>query len=402
MPALQRYPRLWVVIADGTNATALGASWTPDSGNGIGRTRSEAAAAAIGEFVERYCAGFPPPALIEGTWETMATRMEVPSPEEFNNLHAPNDPAFSAIDHEMAGRWCSGVWGHDRDRITAAPWSLVSLAATAAARGFADHWYPGPAISTGLACGGSWDDAARRAILEICERDAIMLAWYTRDFRARLSQQLILKTWPDLAYELARCRLESLLLDVTNDLDIPTFMSVVRPIGNNHRGAFGMASALTQEQAAERALMESMQSWTWADGMRSTGESIVTPGVRGEFPDFSSRVAAYGAGIMWSELAEFDAQAQAAVQIEIFSGSTELDYLNVADLAQVLKERTHAVQLFDLTTDDIREVGLYVVRALCPTLQPMDSAHHGRRVVATRLATRRFSKLYCDTPHPFP
>ena len=121
---------------------------------------------------------------------------------------------------------------------------------------------PGRPRSIGVAAGASRDDAARRAMLELVERDAVAMWWLGHAPAAPLPLDLM--GFAAALGMLASLRQEAhdrqtLLLDITTDLAIPTVaaLSVDRDNGNL---CCGTATRLTYPAAAEAALFELCQS----------------------------------------------------------------------------------------------------------------------------------------------
>lgn len=399
IPPLQRYPRLWLAFALPTDARKLGALVAARVGGGIGSTEQSARSAALGETVERYCASFPPEETITATWETLAAEWEMLSPATFNMMNALPASGFAPISVDGTTRWVQGHFAHD-GTPTLAPWSLICLGATPEARDEAEECFPGPSISTGLACAADMESAALRGLLECCERDAAMLAWYRRDFRGRVSGSLLGASWPYLHAELSRCRLRAHLLDVTTDIQVPSYICAITPEGSRERAAFGMASGLTGVAAAERALMESIHTWMWADSCRMGGDFATQLVGDPEFTDFDSRVVAYGCSLRRSALAIFFSAVEAAPVISEFR-ETGPKLTTYRELAQHLYSLGHPAVIVDVTTDDVRNAGYAVARSLTPTLQAMEAAHSLRIPNSLRLGTN-IPKSFIDEPHPFP
>jgi ribosomal protein S12 methylthiotransferase accessory factor len=401
IPPFQRYPRLWIAFAKSCDATKLGALSEFQSGGGIGRTFEEAKSAALGEALERYCASFPPSALIHCQWSTLRERGFDLNFSIFNNLHSYAADGFYEMTENGFARWCTG-WRAAKKQKSFAPWSLVCLGASKETRDLLDECYPGPSISTGLACAPSTASASLKAILECCERDACMISWYTRKFRGKITDELLSHLWPFLASELRRCGLRAHIIDVTNDLKVPSFISVITPINCYDKAAFGMASGLSWTAAAGRALMESIQTWCWADTSRRQAEPITAKNVGIDFPDFESRVVAYGSGLMENELEEFfDAVTRLPI-IDAPRDSKEHYFQTTESLSRAFEKKGHPIVLFDVTTEDVRECGFIVQRAICPTLQSMDAVHEYRIPNKHRLAQISATAKYINVPHPFP
>lgn len=122
---------------------------------------------------------------------------------------------------------------------------------------------PGTALSTGVAAGRTFADAALRAVLELIERDATAL-WWIGGRRGR-AMSLAGDAVADAARLLRSARAErrddrpAWMIDVTSDVGVPTVVAIsTAPDGR--RMARGMAARLALDEAASAAIVEMCQS----------------------------------------------------------------------------------------------------------------------------------------------
>ena len=122
--------------------------------------------------------------------------------------------------------------------------------------------------SNGLASGNNFFEAACHALCELVERDATTL-WYLSDARLRNARRLDLATIDDasivgLLRQLAASGMELLVWDVTSDVEVPVFLSLLcEPRDRPERARYsstGMGCHPTREIALLRALTEAAQS----------------------------------------------------------------------------------------------------------------------------------------------
>lgn len=137
--------------------------------------------------------------------------------------------------------------------------------------------------SSGLAAGTSTDEALLHALLEVVERDAVSLAlikWFCLPEAApamavtEKSMPAELRTLMDVVRREVGC--EPLLLDVTTDIGIPTFIGLTLP------RALGMSevsagSSLDVGYAAERAVTELLQGIRLTQAAGTAGGSPARP-----------------------------------------------------------------------------------------------------------------------------
>ena len=327
---------------------------------------------ALGEALERYCAG-----VYRGSEFTVAperTRARPVSPSRFVR---PDD--YQALDPETPIPWVSGV-DLRTDEAVSLPAEFV-------------HYPPPteqykPAITTGLGLGNSGAEALLSGLYEVVERDATMLAWYStfEPLELRVSD-------PGYDELCKRARAEDLsvtALLVTQDVDVPVVAAAVHRDGEWPRFAVGSGASLDPTDAARSALAEALQNWM---ELRSMGpeQASAESGAIGEYADFP-------------EAARDFVDADASVPAERVgpeeppSGTTELTAAveRVADAGlDAYAART--------TTADVASLGFEAVRVLVPEAQPLfqGSPFFGER--ARSVPSDLGFEPNPDRPyHPFP
>jgi ribosomal protein S12 methylthiotransferase accessory factor len=276
-----------------------------------------------------------------------------------------------------------------------------------------DEWL-GPGTSTGMASGPGWAAACASGLLEVCERDAFMITWLNRLSRPRLRVPPGSPLGRRVADVLARRRGRVTFVDLTTDLRVPTVLAALetrlhgRPVRT-----FGAAARPTYEAAADKALLEAC-----SDLMRL---QIVLDGPDRDWrpvPDFSN-VNDFGT----HSQTYLDPALQPVLDF-LTASPEERDLgppgeLTGAGADAVLLElvaRFAAVGLdpvaVTLTTRDLAELGVEVVKMIVPGAAPLPPDHRWqwlghRRVyeVPRRIGARDRDAtpddLLLDHPHPF-
>jgi ribosomal protein S12 methylthiotransferase accessory factor len=249
--------------------------------------------------------------------------------------------------------------------------------------------------SNGCAGGTSIEEAIFFALLELIERDAFLLHWYSR-----LSPpQIDLKTLknPEARFMVERLRRQNLdvfLLDTRLDIPVPTITAVaVRRDGE--LGAFALASACSfdPDQAMASALAEVASRQV--DFRRRTESSKAR--LHSLLRDFSGvftmedHAALYGlpeAAIHARFLVDNAARKSAG---EGYSDWLELTPRNddlVGDLEHCVRLLASAgmnqVIVVDQTTPEQRRLGLHTARALVPGMIPMDFGYGSSRAAGLK------------------
>jgi ribosomal protein S12 methylthiotransferase accessory factor len=230
---------------------------------GKGSTSEQGEASALMEAIERYCGIF------QGD--------EIRSPHRFADFPqgeaiAPNDILlFSEAQYartEPAGPWSSGLTATSFDpsaEIEWSPvWSLREQRFRFVPTTLLYFFYRGPggyylhSDSNGCAAGNTLEEAIVQGFLELVERDAYAIWWYNRLQRPELELDRFNDPYVrDLKRELAATGRRLWVLDVTNDLAVPSFVAITHWMdGGQEFVEFGSGSHFDDRIALLRALTE--------------------------------------------------------------------------------------------------------------------------------------------------
>jgi ribosomal protein S12 methylthiotransferase accessory factor len=272
----------------------------------------------------------------------------------------------------------------------------------------------GPCTSTGMACGSSWARVCSSGLLEVCERDAFMIAWLNRLSMPRLRVAPYSALGREVARTLAGKNAEVTFIDLTNDFAVPTVLAVLR---SRRRGqplvTLGMAARLTCAAAARKALLEALAE---AGRLRRV---LAQPGPPWQpAPDFSNVV-----DFEWHSLVYADPRYQGELEF-LTASETERPIEETAEiratspeaaLSSVLERVARAGEeatVVPLTTREVAETGLHVVKVLVPGAVPLFPDHrypmlaHPRLYevpmrIGMRSRAATTSELNLAVPHPF-
>lgn len=334
---------------------------------------------ALGEALERYCAGI--------------YRLDALPDEPGEEPVALDGFALAEARDEPVGRWWSGI-----DLAARTPVSLPVEAVV----------FPPPegahlaGITTGLGLGSSTVAATLRGLLEVIERDACMLAWYSTFEPIRLGVDNT--GYRTLERRAASEGLGVTSLLVTQDIDVPVVTSVVHrrdaegdPMvsvpGTSADDwpafAVGSSADLNPAVAAERALAEAIQNWMELAAMGP--DQAEAEGAIATFANFPRQARS---------LLEADhaVPADAVAPGELATGEAALERVIAAVSAADLDG-----YVARLTTRDVAGIGFEAVRVLLPAAQPL--VRNGRpSSPRTREVPRTlgFSPRLDRGPHPYP
>ena len=381
---------------------------TPDYSGGAHLAPARSRAAAIGEAVERYCGSFvPEERLILATAGELAAAVP---PERFALFHpvqvaTPGFP-FVSFGVDTPLRFVQAISLVD-GQPAFLPAQLVYLAPAAAGES-----HVGYSTSNGLAAGPTFEEAVLAGLLELVERDAVMLAW-------KNGLSLPLLDWGghgELEEVDSRCfvptRLRYSVLDGSVFLGVPVAIAVVHgPPGEQTALSLGGGAGATVADAWRKALSEAFSVYRWLgrETLREPGRAAPTPDAVRTFDDHMLFYARHAR----AQLAAFldsSAERTPTPAVTPLAGSTPR--AQIAEIASMLAERGVSAYATDVTTPEIRELGLHVARVIAPELCALDVVHLARFLGGRRLynAAHEAGLLQAPLelpdlnrlPHPFP
>lgn len=380
------------------------------AGGGWSASAAHAAAAAIGESVERAAAtAADPQRLVVATAEELGPAALDPARIR---LFLPGQLAGSplvAADRQLRLRWIDGVRLPGLEAVLL-PAQLVLLEQQPAGGLEPPLTLP---TSNGLACGLDVWSATASALLELVERDAFMLTWATRLSLPQLEWRGVRSLERLEAEHLARTGLRFMAIDLSAFLGVPVVLAVVAPpAGWNGPVAVGAAAARTAVEAVERALAEGHAAFAAARAYVRDRPDAVFAADGSDLASFDDRVRFYGDPARAGALAFLTASPERRHVHDVPALRAETARALVEELAGLLA--CHGGEAFacDLTPVDLADAGLRVVRCVAPELCQLDAAHAMRFLGVPRLLTGAFDagllprplrlEEVNPDPHPFP
>jgi ribosomal protein S12 methylthiotransferase accessory factor len=382
----------------------------PNFGNngGVGANVRTAIAKALGEAVERYCS-----ALVrydDLVWSAY-DRLDEPatSPASFA-LYRPEQYASAGFPWQPFTTDAPVAWTRGRSLVSGRP-VLVPAAFVYVPYHYLRDRPDTPIaqpISTGLACGPSPEDATLAALCEVVERDAFTLMWQARLVRPRIRPGSLPGEVADLVDRYAAVGLTVHLVDITTDVACPTVLAVAEGfVPTSPAIAVAAASFPDPVVAARKSLEELAHTRKFAAQVMDylppvpveveAGHPAVD-GQRAHLRFYCPQEAKAVASFAWSGVREIDLAEQRSCRPSV-------DAL-VAEVAASGED----VIACDLTTPDVAELGLAVVRVVVPGFHPLHMGHANRCLGGRRLATLPLMAGVEDWspardnpyPHPFP
>jgi len=323
---------------------------------------------ALGEALERYCAGI-----------YQHSEFETGPPAAVENAVPPSS-FVCETEPDSTGEL---KWVEGQDLATT---ERVMLPAEFVHYPPPSRRYRSP-VTTGLGLGNSGTGAILSGLYEVIERDAMMLSWYSS------FDPLALALDDDVFETLVR-RAQSEGLDVTpllltQDVDVPVVAVAVQR-DEWPQLALGSGAHLDVNRAARSALTEALQNWTELRGMGpeeannamgAIGQYASAPDTVADFVDADTAIPAESVGP--DELPAGDDELTAV-----------LDRLDEAEL-NAYAART--------TTRDVEQLGFEAVRVVVPQAQPLafGSMYFGDRAEDVPVDLG-FEPALDRDHHPFP
>ncbi|HZH13079.1 MAG TPA: YcaO-like family protein [Archangium sp.] len=379
---------------------------------GVSTDRPTGIAKAMGEAVERYCSAiFDYGDLLLAPYRELRQKATAPDafalylPEQHRRGNLPWAPFTedSRVCWARGRSLCSG----DEVLVPAAmvyvPYHYVT------SRGDAAIVQP---ISTGLASGCSFEEAALSGLCEVVERDAFTLTWQARLSAPRIDPLTLPPSGQDLLRRYAEVGLEVQLLDITLDIRFPTVMSIA--LGESPASP-AVAVAAATDPSAEVALIKSLEELAHT---RKFAKQLMeyTPPVPVELEQGHPHVEDQKHHLRLycpQESKPFISFAWASPELRRFPDVVDHGHLRPDEaLKALVREVGQAgmdVIVCDLTTPDIAALGLHVVRVVVPGMNPLFMGHKnralgGRRLyeVPQRFGHRGIERGHPDNPYPHP
>jgi ribosomal protein S12 methylthiotransferase accessory factor len=403
-------PHFRVACEVGRGEGLLGSPLEHLSGiGGAGLTRPEAAAAAVGEALERYSATYVPrDRIVVASARELGE--EAVAPERFalfsGRQHAEPGFPFRPFRADTRVPWVDG-WSLPDGRPAWLPAELVFLG-DAAGR---DADRIGHATSSGMACAEHVDEAFSRGLCEVLERDAFMIVWANR-----LSLPQLDWTAHDHIRALDRrlfapLGLEYAAIDLSAFHRLPMVLGIVRA-RNGCPGALGVGAgtAPSVERAWWKALSEAFAARAASAKLALLDEGA--PLADRPLASFEDHIRYYADHDRASRTAFLDGSPD-----RVSIGSiAPLEGGSAAGHVTALCERVEAAgssaYAVDVTSPDVGALGLTVVKTLAPELCSLDVFHRARFLggprlyrAASDLGLRKRPLAEIDLnpdPHPFP
>jgi bacteriocin biosynthesis cyclodehydratase domain-containing protein len=370
----------------------------------------EAEAAALGEALERASAVLPPAGdFLVAPYRKVKTQAVDPRAWD---LFAPQTRSEAGFPYPRVSRsdpisWTWG-WSLTRREPTLVPAARVFVPFESSLAGDAPD-YP---LLSGFAAGGTLEEAALHALLEVIERDSFMIAWANRlalrrvrfdaDDRAGARTYAALFELPGLE---ARCGLVEL------DLGAPVAIAMVR---SSRPGDPALVVAAAADPDPARACRRALAELT--ANRLNVRHSLAESGGRTPPPDpdlvrdETAHGLLYASTGMLGEVRHWWDPPETVALPDVAQPMPAFARLML--LVEAIERAGLEVLLVDLTAPEIRQLGVSTVKVLVPGAYPMNFDSRWPHLGGARLTRAPVDAGLRDrpldfaelnrTPHPFP
>jgi ribosomal protein S12 methylthiotransferase accessory factor len=375
--------------------------------SGIGETKLQANNSAVGEAVERYCAGY-----IQKDKILYVNQGDLKEPSL--NLHkyplysraqyeSPEFP-YHPFSQEKTVGWVKGKNLTKSQIDTYVPAAFVWDSYRPLRQ---DELFITYGIVTGSACGKTINDAIINGLLEIIERDSFMIMWYNQLSLPKIDINSFPRVKKIFGRFFERSNFQLDLIDTTTDIGVPSVFGLLRT--DDKKIFVGGAARLTMEEAIIKTLLEISQLYI---GNKNLTYSKQKFSIKDEqVIDCYLRVPYYLQKENQKNLEFIYASSK-------IKNATDYDFVNhdnqnqLQQLLNLLKGVNLEVFAVDITTPDVKEAGLFVVKTIVPGAVSLPFNENEKMMMNTRIyqvpvnlkylaSPKEFHELN-HNPHPFP
>jgi len=402
-------PRIFLASAVTASLENISEVVVPGHQGAAGFSWEEAAAGAIGEAIERYCAAcYEWNDLVYANQEKLGDQAVGMDRFSLYTSDIYDDARFPLV------RWRSdkkGYWVRGKSLMTGKPAyipaAMVYIPYRIRNKAESDFW--AVAVSSGQACHTNPNKALFSGLCEVIERDAFMITWMRRIPPIRIDYKSDPEVSDIFLTHFDGSNLDFHVFDISLDIRIPTMLCLAW--GETHRGPFvavGAATHTSERKAILKSIKEAAQGANWARQLVLT-RSDWRPTV--DFSNliiFEDHVRLYCEPEMGAQLNFIMQTSRSRPPAERFYAVETEAELEIC-LSEIARNGLEAY-VVDLTTPEMAELGFYVPKVFVPGLAHLTAIHK-----MPALATPRYREVieklalgdpvhqeFNPVPHPFP
>lgn len=262
-------------------------------------------------------------------------------------------------------------------------------------------------LSTGVAAGVSLEDALCRAIFEVIERDSYMISYLNKLPSPKVELNKIKDSeFKEILSIFKRYRLELTVLDLTTNIEIPSFAAItIDRTGLGPAVSIGLKAGFEEESVIIGAIEESLMTRSWCRDKFIYSESEYK--MPKEITTIDERAHFWFSTDMIKEL-DFWIKDNKNVKKKI-NKKNNGNSLN--RIKEIFKKGRMDILYVDITNKKIKQAGFIVVRVIIPQLQQLylderysflgEERLYKTPIIMKYLKKSRTEQEFNKTPHPF-
>lgn len=353
-------------------------------GLGVNESKRIAMISCLAEALERYCMSYiPQNEIIKNKKENLKKEYT------FDNYFLYTDKQYKELNmflnpNNESIEWTKIYNINDTESFKYWPASLIYLP-------YDLNKPVAETTSTGMAAGFTLDECFQSGLLELIERDALMINFMQRLNPPEINIQSIDGTNKKFIKMIEK-EYNIKIYKLYSDIKVPIYLSIIyKQEKNKFHYGIGACAGLDSDYAINKSLKECLFTYFY---------SLNIMDARQENP---KKIKTLYEHFLYYQGNNFN---KLLFNSKIINYQKEKFSFN--DLLQELKKLNINVYYKELTTNDIKKTGIKVVKVIVPSLIDLDKSHLYPRLGATRffLVPQKLKLNYnselTNMPHPFP
>ncbi len=353
-------------------------------GLGVNESQKIAMTSCLAEALERYCMSYIP-----RTEVIKSTKSNLKKENTFNNFFTYSEEQYNMSDvflnpNKEEIEWTKIYNIDNRKKFKYWPASLIYLP-------YDLNKTVAETTSTGMAASFTLDDCIQSGLLELIERDALMI-----NFMQRLNPpEINLKTLNSENLKLVKRiqrEYDVKIYKLYSDIKVPIYLSIIYKNEKKHiHYGIGACANMNSDYAINKSLKECLFTYFYSLNIMDVRQGDPKK-IRTLYEHFL-----YYQGNNFNKL---------LFNSKVINYKKEV--ISFSSLINNLKSQNIEVYYKELTTDDIKRTGIKVVKVIAPSLIDLNKSHIYPRLGANRFflvpkkLNLEYSKKLTDMPHPFP
>lgn len=357
----------------------------------------------LGEAVEREsCTVYKNTDLVVSNYSKLGNKAVNPSSFKYFTEHQKTLPVYDEFifDENTLFRWIKA-----HELITNKQFYIPAQTVFYNYKFHKNEGKIGIPISTGAAGGSTFESALIRGILEIIERDSFMICYLNKISRGKINLSKIKDNRiKHLIGIMKRYNIELHLIDITTNLEIPTYLSIgIDKSGLSPAVQVGAKSDFDPISAIIGAISECFITQAWFREVYFEKEKKHVQHIR----TIEDR------GVYWFErknIKSLDFWTKQGKKKLVLKENNYSDKKKLEILKNIFENKGYPVYWVDVSMPVLKTIPYYVIKVIIPNLQPLyldeeckylgcDRLYAVPRKIGFRKKTEEELNL---VPHPFP